>query len=301
MKSVAAGILLGVFTLIDLPAVGGLRAFYTFEGNAADVSGHGLDAVPGGGDAGPSFISDGYEGQAVNFDGTDYLTVPLDVNPSILPTMTWGAWVRVDDRTPNQQVLSQDNGGYDRSVGIDWRGGISGQFSAFTGIGVLGNGPAATLSNWFFLAVVYDDPSNSMALWVNDNKVTATSSFGSGWSTFRIGSNPSYGEFFRGSIDNVFVYDTALSDDEITRIRTYGAKAIQSQPYLTITNLGDGVSDEVRVSWSFATNVVLEQNSDLSTTNWVPSSYPVTVTNSTASITISPFLMRNLFFRLKVR
>jgi len=214
--------------LLSLPAHAGLKAFYTFEGNTSDVTGNGFNAALGGGGANPTFTASGYEGQAMSFDGGDFLTVTMNVNPSVMPQMTWGAWVNVADNSPIQQVLSHDNAGYDRSLGIDWRG-VTSAFSAFTGSYVVSNGGPAPLGTWTFLAAVYDNSTNSMALWVDATKVTTATAFGSGWNSFRIGSNPSFGEHFNGRIDNVFVYDQALTDDQIGVIRG-GAGAIMPVP-----------------------------------------------------------------------
>ena len=49
-----------------------------------------------------------------------------------MPQVTMVAWVRPDDGSPIKQVISHDHGGYDRSLGIDSRGGGVG-WSAFSG------------------------------------------------------------------------------------------------------------------------------------------------------------------------
>ena len=67
-------------------------------------------------------------------------------------------------------------------------------------------------------------------------------------------------------------------------------------PILVVT----GGSNTVVVSWSlFATNFVLVQNSDSTTTNWTTSGYPITTNGDTVSITITSPPPGNLFFRLK--
>jgi hypothetical protein len=54
----------------------------------------------------------------------------------------------------------------------------------------------------------------------------------------------------------------------------------------------------VTVSWlSSGTNYVLQQNSDLKTSNWTPVGLPVTTNGATLSVTITP-PAGNLFFRL---
>ena len=68
-------------------------------------------------------------------------------------------------------------------------------------------------------------------------------------------------------------------------------------PILTVTL---GGPHSVLVSWSLsATNYVLQQNSDLTTTSWTTNSYPITTNGGMVSITITSPPPGNLFFRLK--
>ena len=218
-------------TALVLPTLGahaGLRAFHTFEDSFSDVSGNDLVVTPGG--STPSFV-DGYEGKAASFNGSDsFLRVALDVNPSAMPRMTWGAWVAPVDASPIRQVLSHDDAGFDRSIGIDSRGGSGSGYAAFNGSGVSRVGAAPALDRWTFLAARYDESTAAMTFWVDDASVSLTSQFGSGNTFFRIGSNPGFGEYFAGRIDNVFVFDEALSDAQIASIRAGGAAAIMPVP-----------------------------------------------------------------------
>ncbi|MDE3066312.1 MAG: hypothetical protein KGJ60_02045 [Verrucomicrobiota bacterium] len=73
----------------------------------------------------------------------------------------------------------------------------------------------------------------------------------------------------------------------ISVVQTPGA------PTLTVAPSGNGVI----VSWPLMAGFVLEQNSDLSTTNWTASGYAVSTNGSIESITLAP-PAGNLFFRL---
>ncbi|MDE3066310.1 MAG: hypothetical protein KGJ60_02035 [Verrucomicrobiota bacterium] len=64
-------------------------------------------------------------------------------------------------------------------------------------------------------------------------------------------------------------------------------------PTLTVAHAGNSVI----VSWPLAAGFALEQNSDLSTTNWTASSYAVSTNGSVESVTVAP-PVGNLFFRL---
>ena len=207
--------------IIDLSK---LLALYTFEGNSQDVSGHGRNGTV----SGATLTSQGYQGSAYTFNGSsDYIGVPLNINPSVLPKLTMGAWVNATSNSPVRQIISHDNGGYDRGIGIDYRGGGNpSNWSAFTGSGVLGGSPVVT-NQWVFVAVVYDQAARTETLYVNGTAYSATNvQEGEGWSTLRIGSNPSYGEYFQGTIDNVFFYGDTMTAAQIASIGTSGAPAL---------------------------------------------------------------------------
>lgn len=121
-----------------------------------------------------------------------------------MPQMTMVAWVRPDDGSPIKQVISHDNGGYDRSLGIDSRGGGTG-WSAFSGSGnVLGYHPV-TIGEWAFIAAVYDQNAETVKLYVNDAMYEEKGSLGPGWEHINIGTSPSYNEHFSGIIDELYL------------------------------------------------------------------------------------------------
>jgi hypothetical protein len=75
----------------------------------------------------------------------------------------------------------------------------------------------------------------------------------------------------------------------ITVVQTPGA------PQLSIGPSGNSLV----ISWpASATNFVLQQNSDLSTANWINTGLPIITNGAIESVTISP-PTGNLFFRLK--
>jgi len=204
----------------------GLIAYYGFEGNADDTAGTYDGTVNG------ATLTTGYSGQAYNFDGVnDYIYVPLNINAAALSQLTMGAWVKTDTMTTVRQIISHDNGNFDRSLGLDSRGG--GGWAAFTGTGVLASGwSSVNVGQWAFLAVSYNQATNSVKLYVNGTEFTTTGQEGAagGWNYLRIGSNPSYGEYFDGVIDEVFFYDQYLSKEELDRLRTNGQQAAIPEP-----------------------------------------------------------------------
>lgn len=187
-------------------------AYYPFNGNANDAWGDRHGSV-----AGPVLAPDrfGNANSAYLFDGEDdYIAIPVNINPEKMPVVTLVAWANASASSPVRQVISHDDGGFDRSIGIDDRGG-SLSWSAFCGSGeVLGSLPV-TEGKWVFLAAVYNHADSTVKFYVNDAVFEAKGACETGHDTTYIGMNPSYGEFFSGMIDDVRIYDRALTQEDI--------------------------------------------------------------------------------------
>jgi len=188
----------------------GLIAYYPFDGDTKDYSGNGADATNNGAD----FVA-GKTGQALSFNrGGDYVHAPVNINPDVMPQMTMTAWAKPSDDLPNQTLISHDDGHYDRSLGIDyqveWNGWV-----AFSGDEeVLGYHPI-DVGQWTFIAAVYDQTQGTVKLFVNGSMYDGTGICDPGWDYIHIGENPAFAEFFAGEIDEVKIFDYALSEDEL--------------------------------------------------------------------------------------
>jgi hypothetical protein len=205
-----------------------LKAFYTFEGSLNDLSGNGYT----GSSANGAGYAAGLEGQALDLDDAlnQYVSVSgLDINPSSMPAITFGAWVNADAESAVRGVLSHDDGGFDRTIDIDFRGSSSG-WSAFLGNGVVHGAPVTT-GAWTFIALRHDQATGALSFNVDGVQVdVAGVTFGGGFGDFFIGRNPCCDAPLDGRIDNVFVYDEFLSDARLAEIRVGGASAIVPVP-----------------------------------------------------------------------
>jgi hypothetical protein len=194
----------------------GLIAYYPFNGNALDASANHYDGIVNG----ATLTSDknGNKDSAFLFNGTtDSIFVPVNINPHALPVVTITAWVRADRKNPVRQVVSNDNGGFDRSMGIDFRGGGNG-WSAFSGTdSILGFQPVV-IGDWVFLAVVYDQPAGTVKLYVNNNVIEGHGAIGAGRDALLIGASPGFGEYFSGAIDEVRIYNRVLTQSDLQDI-----------------------------------------------------------------------------------
>ena len=93
----------------------GLYEFNDSNNLGLDTSGNNNNANNNG----AVFDASGYEGGAASFNGSSsFLRVSTNVNPSVLPQLTWGAWVKPDLTNGIRTVLSGDDGGFDRTINI---------------------------------------------------------------------------------------------------------------------------------------------------------------------------------------
>ena len=209
------------------PVTSGLIAAYEFSGNANDVSGNGNDGVVNG--ATPTADRFGNVGSAYSFDGVDD-RVELSGELGGLAVLTQSLWLKLGNE-PDGDFLQTPNGnlGYDpgtSSLGIsiteDRIGGVTGNpHTRYLYFEPVGYSP----ENWFHVAVVIE-AGNTSSLYLNGVQVdieprsidggvvgdTPGSVIGSGWVSNKF---PSYRNFYDGSLDDVYIYDRALSPAEV--------------------------------------------------------------------------------------
>ncbi|MBF2054522.1 MAG: LamG domain-containing protein [Candidatus Sericytochromatia bacterium] len=162
----------------------------------------------------------GQADQALVFSGDgSFVKLNIDINPSRYPNLTLGAWVRYTGPADGgiQQVISHDNGEYDRSLGLDNRSGQWG-WSAFAGPDGEVLGAADVDGGWVFLLASYEHSSGRMRFFVNDQKFESQATHTEGHTTLHLGANPSFIEHFKGSIDEVYIYERAFSDAEAQQL-----------------------------------------------------------------------------------
>jgi hypothetical protein len=195
----------------------GLVAAYNFDEGAgsvlSDISGNGND-----GTIRRATYVGGRTGSALSFDGTSYVTI-LD-NPSLDLTsgMTLEAWVRPTLTGNIRPVIYKE-----RSVGASYAlfsaNSNSGRpaGSIRTSLDRTVTAPSAIPSStWTHLALTYD--GTTVRLFVNGVQVSSTAASGPiavGSGVLRIGAAPNSSDYFRGLIDDVRIYDRALSPAQI--------------------------------------------------------------------------------------
>jgi hypothetical protein len=170
---------------------------------------------------------EGMIGSALGFDGIDdHVATTLDIDQGGATSITMAAWVYPTSTSEGKhQVISSDDLYWDWSllrVGKRWH--------AFTGDGSWDSGFSVDLNKWQHVAVVFK-PNKDVVFYKNGNSrsrgaapVPDTSD-----NDIMIGDNPGrWDEYFAGRIDDVRIYNYALSDDEMAAI--YESSRSASKP-----------------------------------------------------------------------
>ncbi len=221
LVAVSTGILLfgGTAAFADLNT--GLVAYYPFDGNADDTSGNGHTGLV----YGATLTTDrlGMANSAYSFDGAAYIecanTAGLNFPSGGLSLI---AWARFTDSNHDNVIVSKHIG--DQVTGY-FIGVLDDHFDFY--LAYVTNGTERIWSPltyrdgaWHLVAGVYD--GMTMTLYVDGLPVVARGapSPPSNTASIRIGAiNPGqYGGFFKGEIDDVRIYNRALSEAEIQEL-----------------------------------------------------------------------------------
>jgi hypothetical protein len=201
------------------PVTGWLVAAYSFDAQTGptvtDDAGRSLTGTI----SGAAWTASGRFGGALQFDGVDdWMTVAdsswLDVGREI----TLEAWVYPTAAGGSRNVLIKEAAeSYTYALYAD--GLIGPSAGATTGSNASATTPTAlALDTWSHLAATYDGAT--LRLFVNGDAVASTPVTGLiaiSSEPLRIGGNRSWGEHFAGVIDEVRIYNRALSLDEIRK------------------------------------------------------------------------------------
>ncbi len=183
-----------------------LVAFYEFEGNADDSVGNYHATSEGA----PLYVQ-GQQGQAISFDGfVDYVVHPFDAD-EIWSASSVSLWGRTDALGQDLNSSLFNNNSADNDFQIEMNGDDPG-FYRYNGIG--GNslfGPVTT--EWVHLAMSCDGTTTN--LYYNGLFVTSLDQANTQYGQIAMGINRGMANMFEGEVDDVRVYNRALSEAEV--------------------------------------------------------------------------------------
>jgi hypothetical protein len=197
----------------------GLVAAYGFEegagANVFDLSGNGNTGAING----ATWISTGKFGNALSFNGTsNYVTVPDSSSLHLTTGKTLEAWVYPTSSNGKQDIIIKQGTNID-VYNLYSRSSSAGVPEANVLVGGSNKtalGSALPVNTWTYLAGTYD--GTILRLYINGTQVSNLPISGSivvSSGVLRIGGNSIWGEYFAGRIDEVRIYNRAISAAEI--------------------------------------------------------------------------------------
>jgi Concanavalin A-like lectin/glucanases superfamily/Bacterial Ig-like domain len=271
----------------------GLVAAYSFnEGTGTTV-----EDSSGNGNTGTitnaTWSTAGKYGDALSFNGTNALvTVKDSASLNLTTAMTLEAWVDPSAVSSAwRDVVYKGNDNYfleatSNQNGLPAAGATIGSSDAFTA------GKAALASNtWTFLSETYNGAT--LALYVNGVQVSSIAETGNiltSTNALQIGGDSTFGQYFNGLIDNVRIYNTALTQ---AQIQTDMTTAVSSPaPSVTSATPGSGATAVVTNSGVTATFNKAVQSStigwSIKTSAGSAVSATVAYNSSTNTVTMTP-------------
>ncbi len=230
----------------------GLVAAYSFDEGAGttvfDASGNGNNGTIGG----ASWTSSGKHGNALVFDGVSTLvTINNSASLQLGAAMTLEAWV--NPGTMNnmwQDVIYKGNDNY-YLEGVSANGSVPAVGGTFASMSLYGTS-ALPVNTWTHLAATYD--GTTLRLYVNGVQVASraqTGAIATSTNPLQIGGDNIYDQFYQGSIDEVRVYNVALTAAQIQADMNTPVGDIPTAPgNLSATVLSP---NQVNLSWTAST------------------------------------------------
>lgn len=201
----------------------GLVGHWTFDGkdmvnNGTDSSGQGNN---GDLEGGATTTVPGVSGQALSFDGsTQYVNIPSTTGFGN-NYATFTAWIYSNANQPTYSSIISSNDGSEIGLRVSGSGtnqitagwsNIGGEYDASTGL-VIPNG------KWTFVAGVINPTNITVYMNASSFVITQTNNSRSlAGQVWFIGKDSSPGRFWNGAIDDVRIYNRALSPQEIAQL-----------------------------------------------------------------------------------
>lgn len=209
-----------------LPPPAGLVLSFGFN------TGSGSTVVDGSGNAnngtisGATWTTSGKFGNALSFNGVNaWVTVPHSSSLNLTTGMTLEAWVYPTTLAGTGDIIVKEGPGSDYYNLYALGGAGQSQGTILVGASTHPiDGPLLAVNTWVHLALTYDGAVER--LFVNGVQVASKNITGviqTSTGVLRMGGNSMWGEYFQGRIDEVRIYNRALTQAEIQADMNSGA------------------------------------------------------------------------------
>jgi len=218
----------------------GLVSWWPGNGDALDIIGGNHGTLMNG-----AAFAPGKVGQAFSFDGeNDYVEIPYDAGSSFnLSSFTLQAWVKFTQDGSVGRIIARPSGGSPTSYFAmtnsagKLAGGVQGEgqsYSASVSTGVY----TFADDNWHMCSFVRDVQANEISIYVDGASAWSYPDSSPGdmehnYKGITIGSYDGSRDFFEGLIDEVTMYNRALTADEIEAIFLAGSAGMRQPTFIS--------------------------------------------------------------------
>lgn len=162
-------------------------------------------------------------GSCLNFGGDSYVSVSTLNNSSYKP-ITYEAWVKPNSTASGQSIVGRDTNGNTTTgmIGIynyDADTLATNEYAYYTGGSVFGSNYEVVTGQWAHIVFTWN--SDNTATWYINGVQTRSASFTATSNAnieFRIGGRASSDAFYNGLVDEIRIYNRALSAAEVADI-----------------------------------------------------------------------------------
>src|SRR4029079_2278158 len=239
------------------PAPAGLVAAYSLDEGAgstvADASTKGNHGTVANG-----AWAAGKYGSALSFNGSSArVTIPDGASLHLTTAMTLEAWVNPSSVTARWQdvIYKGDDNYFLEEASPDLGQAVAG--GTFGTAGVNAYGPAALgVNTWTHVAATYDGAM--LRLYVNGTSVSSVAQTGplaTSTNPLQLGGDSIYGQYFAGLIDEVRVYNVALTAAQIQADMATPIGGVAPTPDLTVTKTHAGGFTQGQTGATYAVTV----------------------------------------------
>ena len=215
------------------PLPANLVAYYPLNGSAADVTGNGNNGSLQGS---PTFVSGLFGAQAISLNGSSqYVTVPYAADLGNINNWTVSAWVNLGSSPSATSGILGTRFGSDNTYDLKLNGNSGvhsdiGNGGSWLNTTADANSTTINSSTWYYVTETVTS-GGSYAIYLNGSVISSGTGTFTGTpllmkSSESMGIGEDYnGEYFKGSLQNVAVFNQALSASQVAVLYSNGVGA----------------------------------------------------------------------------
>ena len=244
--------ILATFAFSQLPQTNDIIGKYDFSGNSNDTSGNNFNATATGD---PSLTIDrfGNSNSAYEFDGNDYFYTSNSMANQFTNTFTISAWIKSTNNA-TVDILGLGNQDCSSNAGPVIRLGADLNFNRCNEGFNISNSNYHYDGQWHHYVFSYNGSQRKvhrdgvLINTLNKSNIFNISTYGLAIARAQMNLN---GTFFSGTMDDVIIWNVALTDNEVTQLFNYNTNSAPT-PEISQTKI---TLDNSTVSVTFSDNV----------------------------------------------